>query len=156
MLPRFSFLTFFSGNIVISVFSGGSVVKYLPAIQETRDAGLISGLGISYGKGNGNPLQCSCPEIPTDRASWWAIHTYNHIIPQTHHQITICSLLTNSYKKKSLVLFNLKQIFSNFNNFECARSIPVSSIAFSLLFSVHLNQNTVNSTLRSRPNSVSL
>ena len=70
MLPRFSFLTFFSGNIVISGFSGGSVVKYPPATQETRDAGLIPGSGISYGKGNGNPLQYSCPEIPTDRASW--------------------------------------------------------------------------------------
>ena len=71
VLPRFSFLTFFSGNIVVSVFSGGSVVKYLPEIQETRDEGLIPGLGRSYGKGNGNPLQYSCPEIPTDRASWW-------------------------------------------------------------------------------------
>ena len=28
------------------------------------DAGLIPGLGRSPGEGNGNPLQCSCLEIP--------------------------------------------------------------------------------------------
>ena len=29
-------------------------------MQETRDAGLIPGLGRSPGEGNGNPLQYSC------------------------------------------------------------------------------------------------
>ena len=24
------------------------------------------------GEGNGNPLQCSCPENPRDRGAWWA------------------------------------------------------------------------------------
>ena len=24
------------------------------------------------GEGNGNPLQCSCLENPTDRGAWWA------------------------------------------------------------------------------------
>jgi len=24
------------------------------------------------GKGNGNPLQCSCLENPRDRGAWWA------------------------------------------------------------------------------------
>ena len=24
------------------------------------------------GEGNGNPLQCSCPENPRDREAWWA------------------------------------------------------------------------------------
>ena len=24
------------------------------------------------GRGNGNPLQCSCQETPRDRGAWWA------------------------------------------------------------------------------------
>ena len=34
---------------------------------------LIPGLGRSPGGGNGNPLQYSCLENPTDRADWWAM-----------------------------------------------------------------------------------
>ena len=41
-------------------------------MQETRDAGLIPGLGRSPGEGNGNPLQYSCLENPTDRGAWQA------------------------------------------------------------------------------------
>ena len=33
---------------------------------------LISGSGKSPGKGNGNPLQCSCLENPMNREAWWA------------------------------------------------------------------------------------
>ena len=33
---------------------------------------MIPGLGRSSGEGNGNPLQYSCLENPTDRAAWWA------------------------------------------------------------------------------------
>ena len=32
----------------------------------------IPGLGRSLGEDNGNPLQCSCLENPTDRGAWWA------------------------------------------------------------------------------------
>ena len=34
--------------------------------------GLILGLGISPGEGNGNPLQDTCLENPMDRGAWWA------------------------------------------------------------------------------------
>ena len=34
--------------------------------------GLILGLGRSPGEWNGNPLQYSCLENPTDRGAWWA------------------------------------------------------------------------------------
>ena len=34
------------------------------------DPGLIAGLGRSPGEGNGNPLQHSCLENPTDRGAW--------------------------------------------------------------------------------------
>ena len=37
---------------------------------DTGDAGLIPGLGRSLGEGNGNPLQYSCLENPTDRGAW--------------------------------------------------------------------------------------
>ena len=36
------------------------------------DTGLIPGSGRSAGEGNGNPLQYSCLENPTDRGAWRA------------------------------------------------------------------------------------
>jgi len=54
-------------------FTGGSVVKNLPAKSENaRDVGSVPGLGRSSGGGNGNPLQYSCLENPMDRGAWWA------------------------------------------------------------------------------------
>ena len=55
-------------------FPGGIVVKNPPANSgDTRDMGLIPGLGRSPGEGNGNPLfQCSCLENSMDRRPWWA------------------------------------------------------------------------------------
>ena len=48
-------------------FPGGSAVKNLPA--NAGDAGSIPGLGRSPGQENGNPLQYSCLENPTDRGA---------------------------------------------------------------------------------------
>ena len=57
-------------------FRGVSVVKNLPAMQETtynaEDRGLISWLGSSPEVGNGNPLQYSCMGNLLDRGAWWA------------------------------------------------------------------------------------
>ena len=39
---------------------------------DMRDAGSIPGSGRSPGVGNGNPLQYSCLEKPTDRGAWLA------------------------------------------------------------------------------------
>ena len=39
---------------------------------DLRDVGSIPESGRSPGGGNGNPLQCSCLENPTDREAWWA------------------------------------------------------------------------------------
>ena len=50
-------------------FPGSSVVKNPPA--NARDASSIPGSGGSPGDGNGNPLQNSCLEKPTDRGVWW-------------------------------------------------------------------------------------
>ena len=52
-----------------SGFPGGSAVKNLPANE--GDMGWIPGSGRSPGEGNGNPLQYSCLENPTDRGAWW-------------------------------------------------------------------------------------
>ena len=48
-------------------------VKNLPAMQETQER-LLRYLGQedSPGEGNGNPLQYSCLEKPTDRGAWQA------------------------------------------------------------------------------------
>ena len=55
------------------------MVKNSPAnAGDTRDVGSIPGLERSSGGGNGNLLQYSCLENPTDRGAWRA----------TVHQIT--------------------------------------------------------------------
>jgi len=51
-------------------FPGGSDGK--ASAHNVGDPGLISGLGRSPGKGNGNPLQYSCLKNPTDGGAWWA------------------------------------------------------------------------------------
>ena len=58
----------YSGDFQVAV-----VIKNLPAnAGDVRDLGLVPGLGRSPGEGNGNPLQYSCLENPTDRGTWWA------------------------------------------------------------------------------------
>ena len=50
-----------------------SAVKNPPAkAGDARDLGSISGLGMSPGEGNGNPLQYFCMGSPVDRGTWWA------------------------------------------------------------------------------------
>ena len=54
-------------------FSGGSVVKDLPAdAGAVGDDGSIPGSGRSSGVGNGNLLQYSCLENFIDRGAWQA------------------------------------------------------------------------------------
>ena len=49
------------------------MVKNSPAnFGDARYVGSIPGLGRSPGKGNGNPLQCSCLENSMDRGAWQA------------------------------------------------------------------------------------
>ena len=49
-------------------FPGGPVGK--ESALRAGHLGLIPGLGRSPGEGNGNPLQYSCLENPTDRRAW--------------------------------------------------------------------------------------
>ena len=49
------------------------MVKNLPVnAGDVRDADSIPESGRSFGVGNGNPLQYSCLENPTDRGAWQA------------------------------------------------------------------------------------
>ena len=49
-------------------FPGGSDGE--ASACNAEDLGSIPGSGRSPGKGNGNPLQDSCLENPTDRRAW--------------------------------------------------------------------------------------
>jgi len=52
----------------------------------TRDMGSIPGSGRSPGKRNGNPLQFSCLENPTDRGAWWTtVHEVAKESDMTQH-----------------------------------------------------------------------
>ena len=51
-------------------FTGGSVVKNLPA--NAGDLGSIPESGRSPGEGNGNPSQYSCLRNPMHRGAWRA------------------------------------------------------------------------------------
>ena len=63
------FCQFSGGHLIIfRGFSGGSLVKNLPA--NAGGMGLIPGSG-RYGEGNGNPPQYSCLRNPMDRGAWW-------------------------------------------------------------------------------------
>ena len=53
-----------------SGFPDSTVVTNPPA--NVGDTGSNPGLGRSPGGGNGNPLQYSCLENPTDRGAWQA------------------------------------------------------------------------------------
>jgi len=49
------------------------VVKNLPAnAGDIRETDSVSGSGRSPGRGQGNPLQYSCLEIPSNRGAWQA------------------------------------------------------------------------------------
>ena len=54
-------------------FPSGAVVKNLPTnAGDTRDRGLIPGMGRSSGGGSGNLLQYSCLENSMDSGDWRA------------------------------------------------------------------------------------
>ena len=53
------------------------VVKNQPAnAGNAKDVGSIPGSGRSPGGGNGNPLQYSCLENPTDIKAWWVTKSW--------------------------------------------------------------------------------
>ena len=94
---------------VFGGFTGGSVVKNLPAHAE--DAGPIPGSGRSPGEGKGNPLQYSCLENSLDRGTWRATV---HRVAKSRTRLKRLSMhnVTLSHKKNhrhviSLCVFTL-------------------------------------------------
>ena len=89
-------------------FPGESVVTNLPAnAEDTGDVSSIPGSGRSPGEGNGNPLQYSCLENPTDRGTWWATS------PRDHKELDTTQQLSTSTRERRLVnavFFFFKQI----------------------------------------------
>ena len=68
-------------------FPDGSVVKNLPA--NAGDEGLIPGLGISPGGGNGNPLLYSCLESSHGQRSLagYSGHRVGHNLATKHSTV---------------------------------------------------------------------
>ena len=68
------------------------------SVCSAGDLGLIPGSGRSSGKGNDNPLQCSCLENPMDRGTWWAtvhrVARVRHDLATKERERVICSLYT--------------------------------------------------------------
>ena len=77
-------------------------------MQETKDAGLIPGLGKSLKGRHGNLLQCSCLENLMDRGAWWV----------TAQAVTwICNLLQ--------ITKELDMTYQLNNNNESVRETPL-------------------------------
>ena len=72
------------------------VKNLLASAGGVRDMGSIPGSGRLTEVGNGNPLQYSYLENPTDRGAWWAT---DHEITNTRTQLSTKSILLSCYKK---------------------------------------------------------
>ena len=68
--PECIFIMVYLRFFYVMGYPYGSVIKNYP--PSAGDTGSISGSGRSPGEGNGNPLQYSCLENPTDRGTWQA------------------------------------------------------------------------------------
>ena len=56
---------------------GGAWKAAVHGVAEGRGSDMTERLRFHFslsciGEGNGNPLQCSCPENPRDGGAWWA------------------------------------------------------------------------------------
>ena len=70
---NFSKVIFLYVCYLVKGFPGSSVVKNPPANEgDVEDVGSIPGWERSYGGGNCNPFQCSCPKNSMDRGDWHA------------------------------------------------------------------------------------
>ena len=116
-------------------------------MQETRDMGLIPGLGRSPGGGHGNPLQYSCLENPKDRGAWWTI-VYRveksqrwlkwHSTPRNTNLVSFncttswCFLGSDLFWSKIAIKVMLDLLLSN-----CCISEPITHFSASHLLRAH-------------------
>ena len=85
-------------------FPGGSDGK--ESACNSRDLGLIPGLGRSPGEGNGYPLECSCLENSMDRGAW-QVTVYG--ITKSPTRLSNCHFLTKQYLPLKYWLLSHKQ-----------------------------------------------
>ena len=64
----------------------------LANVEAVGDAGSIPRSGRSPGGGNGNPLQYSCQDDPTDKGAWWA----------TVHEVTKSQTRLNTHTEREV------------------------------------------------------
>ena len=83
------------------------MVKNLPArAGNTKDSGLIPGLGRSPGEGNGNPLQYSCLENLMYRGAWRA--TLHGATPRVRHDWVTEHIFYNCGELSPLILATIQ------------------------------------------------
>ena len=123
-------------------FPGGSVGKESTCnVGDTRDVGLIPGLGRSPGGGHGNSLQYSCLENPMDRGAWWV--TVHRVTKSwTWQKPTEHKLMWSRLRELLLCLLS-----SDFHNNSVRWS--VSSLVFTMLKSSH--RKTTNKNAITKP-----
>ena len=50
-----------------------TIIKSRPVRKKKKESNVVTVVkGLALGEGNGNPLQCSCLENPTEGGAWWA------------------------------------------------------------------------------------
>ena len=103
-------------------FLGGSMVKNPPANPGVaRDVDSVPESGRSPGGGNGNPLQYSYQNNPTDRGAWWA--TVHRV---AESQAGLRQLSTAQHSCSSIYLVRLLQGLYELTYTECSAQPCVS------------------------------
>ena len=105
------------------------------------DQGLIPGLGRSPGEGNGNPLQYSCLESPTNRGAWQAIV---HGVARVGHDFMIKLPPPKSTLSKFPLMIKTFYALRNFSLFKDCKNNPMFSprsfrlLSFTFRTTIHL------------------
>ena len=82
----------FPSSIFKRAFQVALVVKLPPGKVRRKRSRLIPGLGRSSGRGNGNPLQCSCLESPHGQRSLTGYSPWGHKESYTTEPLTLPNL----------------------------------------------------------------
>ena len=112
------------------------MVKNPPASPgNTRDMDSVPRLGRSPGVGNGNPLQYSCLENPTDRGAWRAtvhgIAELDTAEPLSTQPVLLflCVLLKDLTRRLPLIKYGGYEVLCRQPGFQECCSEPVNSLS---------------------------
>ena len=79
--------------VILTIVQAFSLLLGFPGAEDAGDTGSIPRWGRCPEGGNGNPLQCSCLETPTDRGAWRSIvHgvTKSEVTEHTYYYYNFC------------------------------------------------------------------